>query len=325
MKYDFITIGGAAEDISFLTGDGLLLDNKKDILRQKLLAFEYGAKIEIDKVYYSFGGGAANAAVCLARLGFRTANIGTIGDDERGRRILENFKKQGVDNRLVQKIKGKQTSFSFILVSRTGERIIFFSREAERKLRIRNYELRILRNAKWIYVTSFSGKWQNNLKKIFSIKTKIAWNPGNAQLQSGVRGIGGYLKKTEVLIVNKDEAIELAVSDKKNNRKGRKFLDNIKNLLEIIYGYGPNIAVITDGINGARAYDGKNFYYQPVVKEKKRMDTTGVGDAFGSSFVAGMELYKGDIKKSMFLGARNAASVIAKVGAQNGLLSRKNI
>ncbi|KKR32035.1 MAG: hypothetical protein UT64_C0044G0012 [Candidatus Falkowbacteria bacterium GW2011_GWF2_39_8] len=50
MKYDFITIGGATEDMMIFTDEGILFDNKKDILRQKLLAFEYGAKIIADKL-----------------------------------------------------------------------------------------------------------------------------------------------------------------------------------------------------------------------------------------------------------------------------------
>jgi len=46
-----------------------LIDNKQDILRQKLLAFEYGAKINSEKVVHGFGGGAANTAVSFASLG----------------------------------------------------------------------------------------------------------------------------------------------------------------------------------------------------------------------------------------------------------------
>ena len=51
MKNDFITIGGATEDITFYTTEGVVIDNSKDLLRQKLLAFEYGAKIKIDAAY----------------------------------------------------------------------------------------------------------------------------------------------------------------------------------------------------------------------------------------------------------------------------------
>ena len=37
MKYDVITIGGATEDITFYTKEGMLIANRKDISRQKLL------------------------------------------------------------------------------------------------------------------------------------------------------------------------------------------------------------------------------------------------------------------------------------------------
>ena len=51
MKYDFLSIGGMTEDLVFFTDEGILLDNKDDILRQKLLAFEYGAKINSQNLF----------------------------------------------------------------------------------------------------------------------------------------------------------------------------------------------------------------------------------------------------------------------------------
>ena len=72
MKYDIITIGGVTEDINFCTHEGVLIKNKKDVLRQELLAFEFGAKIKIKESHSTFGGGAANTAVCFAL----TSNLG---------------------------------------------------------------------------------------------------------------------------------------------------------------------------------------------------------------------------------------------------------
>ena len=83
--------------------------------------------------------------------------------------------------------------------------------------------------------------------------------------------------------------------------------------------------IITRGKHGADAYDGEKFYHQDILREKRRMDTTGVGDAFGSTFVAGLEIYNGDIQKAMYLSVKNTASVIGQQGAQNGLLSRRGI
>jgi len=326
VKYDFITIGGATEDITFYTDEGVLINNRADLTRQKLLAFEYGAKVKVDKSFSGFGGGAANAAVGLSNFGFRTACLCAVGKDSRGQRILNNFQKRGVEASLAQKVKNIETGFSFLLVGPANEHIVFSNRAANNQLRIANCELRIMAAAKWIYLTSLSGKWRPILDKIFSLeKVKIAWNPGHRQVLTGLKGIGKYFKKTTCLIVNKDEAVELAMSLKKYKTKSRLFFNNVKNLLLLLSAYGPKIVLITGGRQGADAISGGKIYHQPIIKEKRLADTTGVGDAFGSAFIAGLELYKQDVKKSLLLAARNAASVVSLPGAQNGLLTRKEI
>lgn len=324
MKYDIITIGGATEDITFYTREGILIDNQKDILRQKLLAFEYGAKIEVDQAFTTFGGGAANAAVNLSGLGFKVASLVAVGDDERGKRVLNNFKKHKVDIALVQKIKGAETGFSFILIN--PEKIAFCHRAASSELRIANCKLRNLKNTKWVLITSLSGKWEEVLEKVFSVENlKIFWNPGQSQLKAGIKKLSGFMKKTAVLSVNKDEAIELVLSDQKYSKETDAFLNNIKELLKILKSWVGGIVIITSGKDGADAYDGQRFYHQNIIKEKRLVDTTGVGDAFNSSFLAGLEIYQGDIAKAMYLGIRNTASVISQQGAQNGLLTKKDL
>jgi sugar/nucleoside kinase (ribokinase family) len=326
MKYDVVTIGGATEDITFYTNEGILINNKKDLTRQKLLAFEYGAKVKVDKSFSGFGGGASNAAVGLSGFGFKTACLAAIGEDARGQRILNNFQKRGVDITLVQKVKKIETGFSFLLVGPANEHIVFSNRGANSELTINDFEIEILNQSEWIYLTSLSGKWNNSLDKIFSVKNeKIAWNPGHRQILTGVKGIGKYFKKTTCLIVNKDEAIELVMSDKKYKNKSNAFLNNVKNLLLALSSYGSKIVLITAGRQGSYVIEAGKIYHQPIVKEKRRADTTGVGDAFGSAFIAGLELYKQNIKKALFLASRNAASVISIPGAQNGLLSKKDI
>jgi len=325
MKFDFITIGGTTEDITLYTNEAVMIDNKKDILSQKLMAFEYGAKLQIDNAYSSFGGGASNAAVCLSSLGFKVAAIVAIGNDNRGKDIVANFRKYKVNTSLIQKVDNEQTGFTFFVVGRDKEHVGFSNRAANQNLQIRDVDLKKMNSAKWIYITSLSGKWKSILAKVFETTAKIAWNPGHIQLHAGFKVIGKYLEKTDMLTVNKDEAIELITTNPEYRNRDNRFLNNVKNLLKVIHGYGPKIVVITNGKLGADSYDGKVFYHQDIIKEKKRVDTTGVGDAFGSTFVAGLELYGGDIKKSMRLSVKNTASVIAKQGAQNDFISQKDI
>jgi len=218
------------------------------------------------------------------------------------------------------------TGFSFLLVGQSNEHICFSNRGASDELRITNYELRIAENAKWLYLTSLSGAWQQTLNKIFSVRgAKIAWNPGHRQIIGGVKVLKKYLRRTACLIVNKDEAIELALSDKKYKNKSAAYSNNVKNLLAALIAFGPKVVVITSGRQGADARLGDKIYHQPVINEKRRVDTTGVGDAFGSSFIAGLELFDGDIKKALVLAAKNSAAEIGEQGAQNGLLRRAEI
>lgn len=322
MKYDFITLGGTTEDITFYTNEAVMLDNKKDVLMQKLMAFEYGAKLRIDKSYSTFGGGASNAAVCLSKLGLKVAALVAVGDDNRAKDIIVNFKKNKVNTNLIQRVKGIETGFTFFIVGKDKEHVGFSNRAANAKLSITVKELKNLDEAKWVYMTSLSGDWKNILKNVFKTKAKIAWNPGHIQLHAGFKAIGKYLKNTDILTVNKDEAIELVTTNPKYKNRDLKFLNDIKNLLQVIYEYGPKIVVITNGKYGADAYDGEKMYHQDIIKENKRVDTTGVGDAFGSTFVAGIELFKGDIRQAMLMCVTNTASLIGEQGAQNGLLGR---
>ncbi len=326
MKYDIVTIGGATKDIAFLTTEGVLIDNHRDVLRQKLLAFEYGAKITIDHFHNLFGGGAANAAVNFAASGFEVACLARIGVDDSGQAIIDNLGRRGVAIELISQDRSAATGLSFILVAKGGERIIFTSRGANDNFKISESDRKILAGAKWLYLASLSGDWLKNINYIFAQSgPKIAWNPGLSQCQAGLKKLAPFLKKTDVFCINKDEAIELVLSDSRYHGQSPDFLNSVKNLLLALKERVSGIVLITDGQYGADVYDGKRFYHQAVLKEKKRVDITGVGDVFNSSFVAGLEITKGDIKKSLYLGAKNTASKIAYFGAQNGLLDLRKI
>ncbi|KKQ61587.1 MAG: Carbohydrate/purine kinase pfkB family protein [Parcubacteria group bacterium GW2011_GWE2_38_18] len=325
MKYDFITIGGATEDMLIFTDEGILFDNKKDVLRQKLLAFEYGAKIKVNKVFSGFGGGAANAAVAFSRLGLKTACLAAVGADSRGDAIVKNFKKEKISVSLIQKIANETSGYTPIIVNNDGEHITFSIRGANSKLKLSDADLKNLQNTKNIYLTSLSMNWKGILDRVFSLKNvMIAWNPGHIQLNAGKAALSKYLAKTGILILNIDEARELVCSDKSVKNCNPAIFDNAEELLRILKSWGSEIVVITQSEKGATAYNGNDFFHIPAVKNKINLNTVGVGDAFGSTLAAG--LYRtGDIKKSLKMAALNASSVVKKYGAQSGLMTKKQI
>lgn len=320
-KTDVLSIGGATLDLMIYTKECEILDNPKDLTKQKLIAFEYGAKINSERVYLTYGGGAANSAYNFANLGLRTAIRCQIGADLLGADIKNYLVKNKINTRLITSQPGGHTGLSVVVnTGHHNEHVAFLYRGANHLLEVKPAGLKKIR-PDWIYLTSLTGpKTKQNLENIFRTavveKIKISWNPGNEQLALGWRGLRRYLKQVQVFNVNKDEAIELALSA--NQKK-----TNINQLLQILKSWGPEIVVITAGPKGAYVFDGKKKYYRPALPIKG-INTTGAGDSFGSTFVSGL-IKTGQIDYSLAAAIINSNYVIQEIGAQAGLQSWPNI
>lgn len=73
----------------------------------------------------SVGGGvAANAAVAVARLGGHAVLISRVGDDADGEVVLAGLRADGIDVAGVQRVEGRSTPFSAVLVDPSGDRTI---------------------------------------------------------------------------------------------------------------------------------------------------------------------------------------------------------
>lgn len=320
MATTITTIGGMTQDIMFYTNDVVILDNKQDLLRQKLIAFEYGAKIYSDQVYIVYGGGGANTAIGLASLGVKTQTILCLGDDNIGRSALAELKVKKVVTKLIQVSHKYKTGTSFIVnVGDHNEHVLFNYRGANTQIDFSDSVIKKIKTP-WAYLASLDGRLNpklNNLFEHFSKrKIKVAWNPGSPQLKLGLKKLAMYLPQTEVLMVNRDEALELLVSV-------GKVKDNIQQILKKLHQYGQSITVVTDGPKGAYVYDGNKVHFRPAFK-KKGINTTGAGDSFGSGFVAGLIKYH-SVTKALHLGILNSNSVVMKIGAQVGLLTVKDL
>jgi ribokinase len=99
--------------------------------------------------------------------------------------------------------------------------------------------------------------------------------------------------------------------------------DDLAPVLRTLRDLGPRVVVVTDGRKGAQAFDGKNRYFMPPFKVRVA-STLGAGDAFGSTFVAGMVRH-GDVCRALQMGAANSASVVGSYGGTEGLLNATEV
>ncbi len=338
MAYDIITIGSATRDV-FMTSTALHPHRAPDVATHIEACFPFGAKIGVDEIYFSTGGGATNSAITFSRLGkMHAAAVCRIAEDSAGKEVLDALHKDHVGTELVQVVEGhthkEHTGYSTILSpgGDIGERSILVYRGASEKIEHEKILWRKL-HAKWFYVTSLGGDFAL-LKKILvhakSIGARVAFNPGRQELDakklrnviaSGAkqsREEKNALKPLDILILNREEAAKLT---------GEK-LENTKGLLRALASFAP-LVLMTDGSKGAYAIVKSQItnhksqkteaYYIPSVGHKPK-NLTGAGDAFGSGFLVGWMKSGGDIIEALRVGSFNADSVVQNVGAKRGIL-----
>lgn len=318
-QLDIICVGSATRDVIFYTNDIRIIKNpEKDPIATHLFATELGAKLRSDDVYFEFGGGAANTAVNFRGLGLRTGVAAGIGNDSDGQAMYDMLHKAKIDTTYLPKSKKYRTGFSFILTSKkTGERTVHVYYGAAADLNLTRTVVSSF-NTSWFYISSIADKkWRHAMNAMTehakNTGARVAWNPGGTQLTAGWKTVKKWLPYTEVLLLNRDEATELVMSASAAQSR------SLRDMLVFLQEAGAKIVVITDGRHGTYVYDGNEFYRRKAPKDKP-VSTVGAGDCYGSSFVAGLIRYHGDIKKSMELAQHNATAVVQHVGAQHGLV-----
>ncbi len=304
--YDIITVGSATIDV-FANTRSELIKIKTSCSEENLIAYPSGSKILIKELRFTTGGGGTNTAVSLARLGHKTAYLGSLGNDENGKKILDLLKKEKID--FIGVLSKEITGYSIILDSIEHDRTILTYKGANDKLKFSDINLKKLKT-KWFYFSSMVSDSFKALEKLaeFAEKNniKIAFNPSTYLAKKGKSYLKKILTRTTILILNKEEA-SLLVG--KNNAE--VMLSNLCKL-------GPSIAVITNGKKEINAYDGKNIYTMTPNKTKV-VESTGAGDAFASSFLSGI-IKRNNIEFALRLGLVNSESVIQHSGAKNKLL-----
>lgn len=307
--FDVITVGSASVDV-FVSSKSksieLLKKNKKEEV-----CFPIGAKILLDYMHQDIGGGGTNSAVAFSRMGFKTAWIGKIGADMNSRHVLNQIKDEKI--KFLGKIKkGASTGFSVLIIGIEKDRTILAYKGINDYLKKSDVHFSKLKT-RWFYIGSMLGESFKTSEKIAQFakknKIKLAFNPSLYVAKKGFKKLSKILDACHLLVLNKEEAQEVAKS--KSN--------NVDVLLKKLQAIVP-LVVITDGKKGAFAYNGIEKYTLRVGRQKV-VETTGAGDSFASGVLSGILLGK-DMMDCLRIGYAEASSVIQFIGAKEKLLTR---
>ncbi len=324
---DVIAIGSVTRD-NFLDANDLPLERYSKTPSGKAFMLPLGDKLDVGPAYPTIGGNSANASVTFVRQGLSAAVVGHVGNDENGEAIIRRLKKEGVATAMVTTDRKLPTSFSVLLL-KSGERTILNYHGSSNNFSIADINFRGMKST-WWYL-SLAGKSEKIYGKLldFAWKNKIAvaFNPSGYHLEHGRSEILRSLEKISFLSLNEEEAAILTGIPFRREREVFKKLDDLTS---------PGILAVTNGAEGVTVSDGKFIYRAGTFKEKKLVDRTGAGDAFGSGFVAGLvksgvtfsnlhRISKEQVIEAIRTASANATSVVEHIGATEGILTARGL
>lgn len=293
-----ITLGGRGVE---LAGGG---NNRK-------IMIDIGAKIAAQQtVIQDATGGAANAAVAFAQLDIQSSLMSWLGDDTTGQQSLAYLRRYGIDMSGVTVAPRKRTNFHYVLRQGVERTLIAQYEPFEYMWRTPACK------PDWIYLSMISqNAWELHEQLLAYLHehedVKLAFQPGAAHLTWGAEKLAGIYARSEVVILNVDEA--MAVTGRATR--------TIEPLLRAMHELGSKV-VITNGAKGASAFDGETIYHVPAYPDPDRpVDRTGAGDAFAATLVAGLA-HMLPLEEALRQAPVNSMSVVQELGAQAGLLSQ---
>ncbi len=307
--YDIITVGSATVDVFVHTVKEFT--KLTSIKKEHDVCYPIGGKILIDQLTFDTGGAGTNTAVAFSRLGLKTAWLGKLGDDLNSKNIAEALKREKV--KFVGSYGKGHTGYSVIIVGLLNDRTILTHKGINDSLAKKEVNFEQLKT-NWFYFGSMLGESFQTVCALaeFAKKKNIpyAFNPSTYLAKQGYSKLKPLIDGCTVLVLNKDEAEYLTHTS------------HMQRMLDVLQRHA-KIVVITDGRNGAFAYDGAQKL-RLRTHNIKIVETTGAGDAFASGIVFG--LVKGmSLSDALKTGLAEAESTLQHIGAKNNLLTHKQL
>jgi sulfofructose kinase len=221
--------------------------------------------------YFETGGGmAANAAVALALLGAQAEFWGPAGDDAIAEAMAADFEKHRVDATYMNRVSGRTSSHSAILVDAKGERLIVGMRG------------NVLKDAgAWLPLERLAGAG--------ALLADVRWPSGSARALAAARAAGvptvldgdtGERDALRALVTLVDYAVF-------SEPGFASFTDAETHVgLKAALAAGARAAVVTRGERGCEwlsAAAPEHLRHTPA-RAARVVDTTGAGDAFHGAF-----------------------------------------
>lgn len=259
-------------------------------------------KVQIITASVQGGGPAATAACTAAKLGAAAAFAGVVGDDSRGREILQAFGAAGVDTAAVAVRKNGESPSAFCWTEAgTGKRSIAWTSGSVTPLEPAELPAGLVESAALLHLDGHQTAAAIHAAKIARRSgTMVSLDAGTV-----VPGIEELLELADVVIASEKFAGRVTgVTDPRE--AARK-----------LFGRHCRFAGVTAGEKGSFGFDGRTDWVQPAFKVRV-VDTTGAGDVYHGAFACRL-VRGGSWAECMAFAAAVAALKCTVFGGRRGI------
>lgn len=259
------------------------------------------------------GGKGANQAIGLARLGAKTKMTGKVADDENGRRLIDNLKKNGVDVSCVA-TDGSQTGLAAIILDGEGKNRIIVYEGANAEISP-SFAADSITDDLDILLVQFETREETVIAAVNKaiekgITTVIDCGPAKQfalEKMQGATIISPNETETEALTGIYPQAEEdiLKASEILAERSKAKFV------------------VLKLGERGCSVWDGKSLRIMPAYKGEV-VDTTAAGDCFTAAMALEF-IRSGDIYSACDVGNKAGCIAVGRMGADSSMPTAEDI
>lgn len=287
MKYDLCILGGCTLDETYFQNIDGTYNEKPDLVMP--------------------GGKGANQAIAAARAGAKTVILTRLGNDAKGKTILDNLNKNGVDTSYVEMLDGIENDCTRIKVNindkdnkkeRFIEAINTFTPDMVEKYKNVILASKIiicqLKTKKEVTEALINFCYANNKPVVLTPDCPEKFRFSDIKNKE-------LYAKVAMIVCNKSEAIQLFESD------------DITTYVKMF----PNKLIVTYGSEGLLYHDGQQFVHIPAIKTDV-VDTVGAGDTLTGNLCTFLLAGK-DLKTALTKASYAAALKIQQPTAQKGM------
>jgi len=262
-----------------------------------------------------FGGKGANQAVGAVRAGGNVAFINCAGDDAYTSKMLDNFRKDGLDINYVFQEKGIASGHALVMIGGEGNNYLSVAPGANYKLTPEKIDEAMPVIDEAVMIIMQYEIPAETIKYVFNIAEKknipVLWNFAPAREFDLT-----YLAKTSILVVNETEAGFLSGVPVETN-------EEVEAAAVKLRAMGAKLVIITLGKRGSFALSENDKMYMEAFKVNV-VDTTSAGDVFCGTLAVAIVEGK-NLEESLRFASAASALCVTKIGAQPSAPTRADI